>query len=75
MLNTEYEREYSYDIDAYLIASYPLMDLTTRRSICRLALEEINDEMIEEAIDEVVMSHALDKMEWFPPQEPDNKNS
>ena len=46
MLNTEYERHYTYDIDAYLIANYPLMDLTTRRSICRLALEEINDEMI-----------------------------
>jgi len=75
MLNTEYDREYIYDIDAYLITTYPLMDLTTRRSICRLALEEINDEMIEEAIDEVVMSHALDKMEWLSPQEPNDKDS
>jgi len=65
MLNTEYEREYAYDIDAYLIASYPLMDLTTRRSICRLTLEEIDDEMIEDAIDEVVLTHALDKMQWL----------
>ena len=64
MLNTEYEREYAYDIDAYLIASYPLMDLTTRRSICRLTLEEIDDEMIEEAIDEVVNAHALSSMHW-----------
>jgi len=69
MLNTEYERHYTYDIDAYLIANYPLMDLTTRRSICRLTLEEINDEMIEEAIDEVVLSHALEKMEWLSPEE------
>ena len=61
MLNTEYERHYTYDIDAYLIANYPLMDLTTRRSICRLALEEINDEMIEEAIDEVASMYAMDK--------------
>tara|TARA_R110002020_G_scaffold223212_4_gene432237 strand:+ start:617 stop:838 length:222 start_codon:yes stop_codon:yes gene_type:complete len=67
MLNTEYEREYAYDIDAYLIDSYPLMDLTTRRSICRLTLEEIDDEMIEDAIDEVVLSHALDKMQWLSP--------
>lgn len=71
MLNTEYEREYAYDIDAYLIATYPLMDLTTRRSICRLALEEINDEMIEEAIDEVVGMHALDKMQWTKPESKD----
>ena len=72
MLNTEYEREYAYDIDAYLIASYPLMDLTTRRSICRLTLEEIDDEMIEDAIDQVVLSHALDKMQWLSPDEPND---
>ena len=72
MLNTEYEREYAYDIDAYLIDSYPLMDLTTRRSICRLTLEEIDDEMIEDAIDEVVLSHALDKMQWLSPAESEN---
>ena len=65
MLNTEFDREYIYDIDAYLITTYPLMDLTTRRSICRLALEEINDEMIEEAIDEVVNTHALSLMQWI----------
>ena len=64
MLNTEYERHYTYDIDAYLIDTYPLMDLTTRRSICRLALEEINNEMIEEAIDEVASMYAMDKMQW-----------
>ena len=69
MLNTEYERGYAYDIDAYLIASYPLMDLTTRRSICRLTLEEIDDEMIEDAIDGIVLSHALDKMKWLSPEE------
>jgi|TARA_Y100000289_G_scaffold26798_1_gene26373 hypothetical protein len=72
MLNTEYEREYVYDIDAYLIASYPLMDLTTRRSICRLTLEEIDDEMIEDAIDEIVLTHALDKMQWLSPDKSDD---
>ena len=72
MLNTEYERHYTYDIDAYLIATYPLMDLTTRRSICRLTLEEIDDEMIENAIDEVVLTHALDKMQWLSPDNSDD---
>ena len=72
MLNTEYEREYAYDIDAYLIESYPLMDLTTRRSICRLTLEEIDDEMIEDAIDEVKLNHALDKMQWLSPDKSDD---
>ena len=69
MLNTEYERHYTYDIDAYLIANYPLMDLTTRRSICRLALEEINDEMLEEAIDEIASMHAVSQMKWGEPEE------
>tara|TARA_Y100000289_G_C3895791_1_gene136437 strand:+ start:216 stop:431 length:216 start_codon:yes stop_codon:yes gene_type:complete len=68
MLNTEYERHYTYDIDAYLISTYPLMDLTTRRSICRLALEEINDEMLEEAIDEVAAMHAITQMKWSEPE-------
>ena len=48
------------------------MDLTTRRSICRLTLEEIDDEMIEDAIDEIVLTHALDKMQWLSPDKSDD---
>ena len=69
MLNTEYDREYCFDIDAYLIATYSGMNMTTRRTVCRLALAELDDELLEEAVDAVVAQLALDKQKWVTPEE------
>ena len=63
MLNTEYEREFIYNIDDYLIANYPKMTLTVRRAICRTAWDYIDEEIIEDAIDTAVADYALEKLD------------
>ena len=62
MLNSEYDREYVFDIDAYLIEWYPSMDMQTRRSVCSNAYEFIDEETIQEAIDMTVWLYALEKL-------------
>ncbi len=62
MLNSEYDREYVFDIDAYLIEWYPSMDMQTRRSICSNAYEFIDEEAIQEAVDMSVWTYALEKL-------------
>ena len=61
MQNTEYEREFVFDIDEYLIEWYPSMSLPVRRSICKLALDELEGELLHETIDVIVAEFALDK--------------
>ncbi len=62
MLNSDYDREYVFDIDSYLIEWYPTMDMQTRRSICSKAYDFIDDDVIQEAIDLCVWNYALDKL-------------
>ena len=62
MLNSEYDREYVFDIDAYLIEWYPSMDMQTRRSVCSNAYEFIDEETLQEAIDMTVWVYALEKL-------------
>lgn len=61
MQSTQYEREFVFDIDEYLIEWYPSMSLAVRRSICKLALDELDDELLHETIDVIVAEFALEK--------------
>ena len=61
MLNTEYDREFVFDIDAYLIEWYPSMDMKTRRAICTRSFDYLNTEELEAVVDEVVAMYALEK--------------
>ena len=61
MQSTQYEREFVFDIDEYLIEWYPSMSLSVRRSICKLALDELDDELLHETIDVIVAEFALEK--------------
>ena len=70
MINSEYDREYVFDVDAYLIDAYPKMNMLTRRAICRLSVEEIDSEILEEIVDSVVSEYAIQQMDYRdPPQE------
>ena len=63
MLNTEYDREFVFNIDNYLVANYPKMTLVVRRAICEMAWDYIDEETIEEAIDAAVSGYALAKLD------------
>ena len=60
--NSDYDREFSYDIDAYLIENYPSMNMATRRSVCSLAFEWIDTELIDDAIDACISDYAKTKL-------------
>ncbi len=70
MLNTEYNREFLFDIDAYLIEWYPTMDMKTRRAVCTKAFDYLDTEEIEAVIDEVVSIHAKEKQNITKKEEP-----
>lgn len=62
MLNTEYDKEYIYDVNDYLINNYPQMTLAIRRAVCAVMYEYIDDEAIDDAIDQAVADYAMKKM-------------
>lgn len=70
--NSDYDREFSYDIDAYLIENYPSMNMATRRSVCALAFEWIETEFIEDAIDACISDYAKSKLNIAKKEEEDD---
>ena len=69
MLNSEFEREFFFNIDEYLIREYSLMNLKTRRAICSLALQTIEEEVLEDIIDDVVADYAIDQCKYRKPED------
>ncbi len=61
MINTEYDKEFYFDIDAYLIEWYPKMNQATRRTICFQALEWLTSDDLEAVVDVVVDDYAKDQ--------------
>ena len=59
---TDYEKDYWFSIDDYLIANYPTMTMQIRCAICTLALRVIDSEAIEDIIDACVVDYALEKL-------------
>ena len=61
MINPDYDKEFIFDINAYLIEWYPLMDMATRRTICAKSLEYLTSYELEDVVDEVVSDYAKEK--------------
>lgn len=74
MMNTEYDKEFFFDIDAYLIEAYPKMNMATRRSICFLALQELETEGLEEVVDDVVADYAIEQIGYRDPVEDNDED-
>ena len=61
MLKTDYEREFIFNIDDYLIEWYPTMGLAVRRAICTRSLEELDFDTLEDAVDVIVADYAMEQ--------------
>lgn len=61
-INPDYEREFSFNIDEYLVENYPAMNMATRRSVCALSFDWFDTEHLEDVIDEVVSHYAKTKL-------------
>tara|TARA_B100000497_G_scaffold72035_1_gene80918 strand:- start:757 stop:984 length:228 start_codon:yes stop_codon:yes gene_type:complete len=61
-VNPEYDREFSFNIDEYLVENYPSMNMATRRSVCALSFDWFDTEHLEDVVDEVVSDYAKTKL-------------
>ena len=61
-----YDKEYVFNIDQFLIDTYPRMGLPARRALCARVREEIDEETIEELVNGIVADYALDLQNWLP---------
>lgn len=65
MMNPDYDKSFEFNIDNYLIDEYPKMNMATRRSICKLALDELEATVLMETVDQVVCTYALQELSWI----------
>jgi len=62
-VKTDYEREYIFDIDAYLIDNYPSMTMAIRCSVCAMALDQLESESLEFIVDDCVSEYARTQLQ------------
>jgi hypothetical protein len=74
VVKTDYDREFIFDIDAYLISSYPKMTMAIRRSVCTMALAELGSDFLEEVVDECVAEYAQTKLEILKKADDDDED-
>ena len=74
MLNEEYDREFIFDVNQYLIDNYK-MTLPMRKSICSQMYEWIDTEAIENDIDSLVADYAMRKAGIERKEDPEEEQS
>lgn len=74
MLNEEYDREFIFDVNQYLIDNYK-MTLPMRKSICAQMYDWIDTEAIEECIDSLVADYAMKKAGIKRKEDPEEEQS
>jgi hypothetical protein len=62
-VKTDYERDFIFDIDAYLIDNYPSMTMAIRRSVCAMALEQLESYELEIFVDECVSEYSKTQLQ------------
>jgi len=62
-VKTDYERDFIFDIDAYLIDNYPSMTMAIRRSVCAIALEQLESSELELFVDECVSEYSKTQLQ------------
>ena len=74
MLNEEYDREFVFDVNQYLIDNYK-MTLPMRKSICSQMYDWIDVEAIENDIDSLVADYAMKKAGIQRKEDPEEEQS
>ena len=69
---TDFDGTYEFDIDGYLISTYPNITKPARRAICDWARVRIDETIIEDMVDQVVLEYALDQQGWTPEEDEDD---
>ena len=74
MINEEYDREFIFDVNQYLIDNYK-MTLPMRKSICAQIYDWIDTEAIENDIDSLVADYAMKKAGIERKEDPEEEQS
>ena len=70
---SEYDGDYVFNVDKYLITTYPTMSKPDRRALCSKVSSDIDTEVIEELVDGIVLQYLLEEKGWYTPDEEDDE--
>ena len=70
---SDHDGDYVYDIEAYLISTYPSINKPSRRALCDWVRNNLDDEIIEAEIDRVLGEYAIDLQGWTPEEDDDEE--
>jgi len=68
----DFDGTYEFNIDGYIISSYPNITKPARRAICDWVRSRIDESIVEDMVDQVVLEYALDQQGWTPEEEEDD---
>ena len=69
----EFDGEYVFDINQYLIGAYPSMNLPARRGVCEWVRAQLDEDEITDQIDAIVREYALNEQGWKPEEDDDDE--
>ena len=69
---TDFDGTYEFNIDSYVISTYPNITKPARRAICDWVRARIDESVIEDMVDQTVLEYALDQQGWTPEEEDDD---
>ena len=64
--------DYYFDINQYLIETYPKMTLPVRRGVCDWVRSQLDEDVITDEIDAIVREYVLHQQGWKPEEEDDD---
>ena len=70
---SEFDGDYVFNTNQYLIDSYPTMTKPDRRAICSKVSEELDIEEIQGLVDGIVLQYLLEEKGWYTPDEEDDE--
>lgn len=70
---SDHDGDYVYDIEGYLISTYPSINKPSRRALCDWVRNNLDDEIIEAEIDRILGEYAIDLQGWTPEEDDDEE--
>ena len=64
VMKHEFDSEFIYDVNSYLLENFPRMPLADRRAICALCLSNLDAEDLEAQIFNEALRYAEVKANW-----------
>ena len=60
----DFDGDYTFDIDKYLIKNYPRMDKPSRRAVCAKVQADFDQDIVTDEIDAILLQYLLEQQDW-----------